>query len=72
MVIQSSLIMSEMRSAYFSCSTCNFHVQAEIDRGRIAEPTVCASCNAANSFEIIHDRSLFADKRLIKLQVTPG
>lgn len=72
MVIRSSLIMPEMRSAYFSCNTCSFHVQVEIDRGRIAEPTVCTSCNTAHSFELIHNRSLFADKQFIKLQETPG
>ncbi|CAF3181034.1 unnamed protein product, partial [Rotaria sp. Silwood2] len=71
MVIRSSLIMPEMRSAYFSCNTCSFHVQVEIDRGRIAEPTVCTSCNTAHSFELIHNRSLFADKQFIKLQETP-
>ncbi|CAF0916428.1 unnamed protein product [Adineta steineri] len=71
MVIRSSLIMPEMRAAYFSCNTCSFHVQVEIDRGRIAEPTVCTSCNTAHSFELIHNRSLFADKQFIKLQETP-
>jgi DNA replication licensing factor MCM4 len=72
MVIRSSLIMPEMRSAYFLCNTCAFHIQVEIDRGRIAEPTVCASCNTAHSFELIHNRSLFADKQFVKLQETPG
>jgi DNA replicative helicase MCM subunit Mcm2 (Cdc46/Mcm family) len=61
-----------MRSAYFLCNTCSFHVQVEIDRGRIAEPTVCTSCNTSHSFELIHNRSLFADKQFIKLQETPG
>ena len=72
MVIRSSLIMPEMRSAYFSCNVCGFHVQVEIDRGRIIEPTVCQSCNTAHSFDLIHNRSLFADKQYIKLQETPG
>ncbi|CAF2507269.1 unnamed protein product [Rotaria sp. Silwood2] len=72
MVIRSSLIMPEMRSAYFQCNICGFHVQAEIDRGRISEPTLCTSCNTAHSFELIHNRSLFADKQFIKLQETPG
>ncbi|CAF5127197.1 unnamed protein product [Rotaria magnacalcarata] len=71
MVIRSSLIMPEMRSAYFSCNLCGFHVQVEIDRGRIAEPTICTSCNTAHSFELIHNRSLFADKQFVKLQETP-
>jgi DNA replication licensing factor MCM4 len=69
--------MPEMRSAYFSCNTCAFGVQVEIDHdeidhGEIAEPTLCPSCNTAHSFELIHNRSLFADKQFIKLQETPG
>ncbi|CAF1147471.1 unnamed protein product [Rotaria sp. Silwood1] len=70
MVIGSSSIMPEMRSAYFSCNTCGFHVQVEIDRDQITEPTVCTSCKQTHSFELIHNRSLFADKQLIKLQET--
>jgi DNA replication licensing factor MCM4 len=60
--------MLEMRSAYFSCNTCAFNVQVEIDHDQIAEPTLCSSCNTAHSFELIHNRSLFADKQFIKLQ----
>ncbi|CAF1604569.1 unnamed protein product [Rotaria sp. Silwood1] len=70
MVIGSSSIMPEMRSAYFSCNTCGFHVQVEINRDQITEPTVCTSCKQTHSFELIHNRSLFADKQFIKLQET--
>ena len=72
MVIRSSSIIPEMRCAYFSCTTCGYHTQVEIDRGRIVEPTVCALCNVSHSFELIHNRSFFADKQLIKLQEIPG
>ena len=72
MVIRSSQIMPEMRSAYFACNICGFHVQVDIDRGRIGEPTVCILCNTLHSFELLHNRSLFADKQFIKLQETPG
>jgi DNA replication licensing factor MCM4 len=64
--------MLEMRSAYFSCNICASDVQVEIDHGQIAEPTLCPSCNTAHSLELIHNRSLFADKQFIKLQETPG
>ena len=72
MVIGSSMIMAQMYSAYFSCSTCGYHVQVEIDHDQIVVPTLCTSCNKAHSFELIHNRSLFADKQFIKLQETPG
>lgn len=64
--------MIEMRLAYFSCKTCGCAVQVENDRGRTTEPTSCKSCNATHSFELIHNRSSFANKQFIKLQVTPG
>jgi DNA replication licensing factor MCM4 len=64
--------MLEMRSAYFSCKTCTFSIQVDPVDDQIAEPTLCSSCKTTHSFELIHNRSLSADKQLIKLQVTPG
>jgi DNA replication licensing factor MCM4 len=45
----------------------------DIERGKIAEPTHCPrqQCNSANSMQIVHNRSGFADKQVIKLQETP-
>ena len=44
-----------------------------IDRGKIAEPTECPRqiCGSPNSMQIVHNRSLFADKQVIRLQETP-
>ena len=44
-----------------------------IDRGKIAEPTECPRqvCDSPNSMQIVHNRSKFADKQVIKLQETP-
>ena len=52
---------------------CNHTVTVEIDRGKIAEPTHCPRqvCNSPNSMQIVHNRSEFADKQIIKLQETP-
>ncbi|XP_014681589.1 PREDICTED: DNA replication licensing factor mcm4-A-like [Priapulus caudatus] len=71
MVIRSSNIMPEMREAFFSCYVCSNAVTVEIDRGRIAEPTLCANCNTSRSFSLVHNRSHFSDKQLIKLQESP-
>ena len=45
----------------------------EIDRGKIAEPTMCPRevCKTPNSMQIVHNRSDFSDKQVIKLQETP-
>ncbi|CAG7717467.1 unnamed protein product [Allacma fusca] len=68
MVIRSSNIIPEMREGYFECSVCLYGATAEIDRGRILEPVVCPHCNTNFSFSLIHNRSTFVDKQMIRLQ----
>ena len=46
-------------------------VQVEIERGRILEPTLCSQCNTNHSFTLVHNRSKFTDKQMIKLQESP-
>jgi DNA replication licensing factor MCM4 len=62
-----------MRDAFFRCSVCNHTVKVDIDRGKIAEPTKCPRpiCDSPNSMQIVHNRSGFMDKQVIKLQETP-
>lgn len=71
MVIRTSNIIPEMREAFFKCSVCSFSTSVEIDRGRIAEPTLCTNCNTNFCFQLIHNRSQFTDKQLVKLQESP-
>lgn len=68
MVIRCSNIIPEMREAFFKCIVCSFSTSVEIDRGRIQEPTLCTHCNTNHCFQLIHNRSHFTDKQLIKLQ----
>jgi DNA replication licensing factor MCM4 len=62
-----------MKEAFFKCAICNHTVQADIDRGKITEPTKCPRpvCDSSNSMQIVHNRSAFSDKQVIKLQETP-
>ncbi|KAG5890474.1 hypothetical protein JTB14_013416 [Gonioctena quinquepunctata] len=71
MVIRTSNIMPEMREAFFKCIVCQFSTTVEIDRGRITEPTLCSSCNTNHCFTLVHNRSQFTDKQMIKLQESP-
>ncbi|XP_023162902.1 DNA replication licensing factor MCM4 [Drosophila hydei] len=71
MVIRSSNVIPEMREAFFMCNICSFCTTVEVDRGRIAQPTLCTNCNTNHCFRIIHNRSEFTDKQLIKLQESP-
>ncbi|KAK7066561.1 DNA replication licensing factor, mcm4 component [Halocaridina rubra] len=71
MVIRTSNIIPEMREAFFKCHVCSFTTVIEIERGRIAEPTLCRHCNTSHAFTLIHNRSHFSDKQMIKLQESP-
>ncbi|KAI4468313.1 dna replication licensing factor mcm family member [Holotrichia oblita] len=72
MVIRTSNIIPEMREAFFKCIVCSFTTVVEIDRGRITEPTLCTNCNTNHCFTLIHNRSQFTDKQLVKLQESPA
>lgn len=73
LVIRATPIIPDMKEAFFRCSACSYGVQVDIDRGRIAEPTVCPrdSCKEKNSMQLLHNRCSFSDKQVIKLQETP-
>ncbi|KAF7638129.1 DNA helicase [Meloidogyne graminicola] len=72
MVTRISPIIPEMKSGYFQCALCNAPVISEVDCGRIEEPVKCSNCHDAYSFQLIHNRSLFIDKQIVKLQEIPG
>ena len=71
MVIRTTSLIPEMREAFFKCYVCGSTASVEIDRGRIAEPTLCTNCNTNHSFALVHNRSQFTDKQMVKLQESP-
>lgn len=71
MVIRTSPLIPEMCEALFKCSVCALTATVEVERGRIAEPTLCTNCNTNHSFTLVHNRSAFSDKQMVKLQESP-
>lgn len=73
LVIRTTPVIPDMKDAFFRCQVCNHTIKIDIDRGRIAEPTKCPRpiCDSPNSMQIVHNRSGFMDKQVIKLQETP-
>nr|XP_039268975.1 DNA replication licensing factor mcm4-B-like [Styela clava] len=71
MVIRTSSLIPEMREGFFRCNICLHEVVVEIERGRIAEPATCTNCSTVHSMSLIHNRSLFTDKQMVKLQESP-
>jgi len=56
---------------FFRCYVCHDTKTVPVDRGRIAEPAVCHHCQSLHSMALIHNRSLFSDKQIVKLQESP-
>ena len=73
LVIRTTPVIPDMKDAFFQCNVCGTTTIAEIYRGRIAEPSMCTreACKAKDQMQLIHNRSGFADKQVIKLQETP-
>ena len=73
MVIRSSTIIPDIQTAFFRCQLCNNEVEVAIEMGRIVEPNKCTNnhCQGSNCMELIHNRSVFQDKQLVKIQETP-
>ncbi|ANB13822.1 MCM DNA helicase complex subunit MCM4 [Sugiyamaella lignohabitans] len=73
LVLRATPVIPDMKEAFFKCIVCSHTVVVEIDRGTITEPTKCPRpvCGRTNSMQIVHNRCLFADKQVIRLQETP-
>lgn len=66
MVIRTSQLIPEMQEAFFQCQVCAYSTRVEVDRGRIAEPAVCRHCNNTHSLALVHNRSVFSDKQMVR------
>jgi hypothetical protein len=71
MVIRTSQLIPEMQEAFFQCQVCAHTTRVEMDRGRIAEPCVCGRCHTTHSMALIHNRSLFSDKQMVRGHPAP-
>jgi DNA replication licensing factor MCM4 len=71
MIVRSSPIIPDLKVAHFQCCICGHDAQVRIDRGRIQEPHACPQCACRDSYSMVHNRCIFADKQLVRLQETP-
>ncbi|KAI8918917.1 MCM2/3/5 family-domain-containing protein [Entophlyctis helioformis] len=73
LLIRTSPILPDLKQAFFRCTSCDTSVQVDNDRGQIREPVSCpsADCKMKNSMRLIHNRCLFSDKQVSRLQETP-
>ncbi|KAI8835859.1 MCM2/3/5 family-domain-containing protein [Chytriomyces cf. hyalinus JEL632] len=73
LMIRCSPVIPDMKAGFFQCTVCEHTVSVESDRGRIIEPTVCANepCSAKNTMRLVHNRCVFSDKQISRMQETP-
>ncbi|KAK4522454.1 hypothetical protein GAYE_SCF06G2757 [Galdieria yellowstonensis] len=71
MVVRCSSVIPNMNRAFYSCNNCHWSLFVDVQRGKIEEPVQCDKCQARNSFMLIHNRSVFSDKQMIRIQETP-
>ncbi|KAM9199393.1 DNA replication licensing factor MCM4 isoform 2-T2 [Mergus octosetaceus] len=73
MVIRSSQLIPEMQEAFFKCQVCAFTTRVEIDRGRIAEPSIKLQESPEDmpAGQTPHTVALFAHNDLVD-KVQPG
>lgn len=70
-VIRNSDVIPEMKEANFKCHKCHQSENVYVVMGKIQEPDTCANCKTRQSFQLIHNMSMFSDKQHVKLQETP-
>ncbi|KAJ2774883.1 MCM DNA helicase complex subunit, partial [Coemansia nantahalensis] len=73
MLIRSSAVIPDMKLAFFHCLQCDWTTTVGIDKGVIDEPRQCGNpaCLQKDVVELVHNRSVFVDKQLARLQETP-
>lgn len=62
-----------MKTGFFRCTACDHTVQVDNDRGNVDEPVTCPrlDCRMKNTMQLIHNRCVFSDKQISRLQETP-
>ena len=59
---------------FFKCTSCDHTITIDNVKGKIAEPSKCprTECGVSNCMVLVHNRCIFSDKQVVKVQETPG
>jgi len=71
MVTRCSGVVPDLRTAFFRCTLCGNTQTVLNDNGHVAEPTQCGNCENQFTMELLHNRSQFSSKQLVKIQEAP-
>ncbi|KAK1225135.1 MCM DNA helicase complex subunit [Marasmius sp. AFHP31] len=73
LVVRATPVFPEMQQAFFRRLACSHTMQVDFGRGKNKEPARCPRdvCSTVSSMSLIHDRSTYFDRRVIRLQEIP-
>jgi DNA replication licensing factor MCM4 len=73
LLTRSSAVIPDMKIALFQCIVCDTTLEVPLERGKVEEPTKCTNepCSGRNTMKIIHNRCVFTDRQICRLQETP-
>ena len=71
MIIRTSSVMPDMHVGFFECIECKETVTNRVADGRILEPSKCPRCGLQSTMAMIHNRCVYLDKQIVKLQEAP-
>jgi len=71
MVVRCSPLIPDLKVASFNCHICGHVVEVTVDRGKITEPTQCLQCSTKHCHQLVHNRCIYSNKQVVRLQETP-
>lgn len=71
MVIRCGTLVPQLQVAYFECTLCHDSQIVSVHSSYIHEPLTCKHCKQKYTMQLIHNRSSFSDKQIIRIQETP-
>jgi len=73
LMTRSSAVIPDMKIAFFQCIVCETTQEVPLDRGKVEEPVKCPNepCSGRNTMKIVHNRCVFSDRQICRLQETP-
>ncbi|CAL5219531.1 g1382 [Coccomyxa viridis] len=74
MVTRCSNIIPEIREACFVCEKCGHEEMVPSQLGHLEEPLLCGNqmCRAKWTMKMVHNRSTFHNKQIVKMQENPN
>ena len=73
LVIRAGQLLPDLQRAFYCCEQCGATLELDVERNAVTEPAACANefCGERGMLRLLHVRSHFGNKQLVKLQELP-